>query len=187
MLNRIKIRLPKKQREYALDLAKQRNKKEKRFGGKTYNDTMTAQDSHNMGIIAEAAVAYYLGVEISSRIFHNKGDDGVDLVCPVYGNIAVKSTSYFDDPFLRAEVKRDFEHINTYILCYVSKDLKDIWIIGQIPRSELHIKGKRKKLGRFLPENWIAKESDLLPLIKKEKRKKDAKSFRNNVIAGDDS
>lgn len=158
---RIPIDLPQDKREEALDLAKQRNKKEKRFGGKTYNDTMTAQDSHNMGIIAEAAVAHYLGVDIDRRIFNNRGDDGVDLVCPRFGNIAVKSTSYYDDPYLRAEVKRDFDIIDTYILVYVAPTLDKIELVGYISRKDLHTKGKRKKLGRFLPENWICKEGDL--------------------------
>lgn len=158
---RIPIDLPQDKREEALDLAKQRNKKEKRFGGKTYNDTMTAQDSHNMGIIAEAATAHFLGVDIDRRIFNNKGDDGVDLVCPKFGNIAVKSTSYYDDPYLRAEVKRDFEIIDTYILVYVSPTLDKIELVGYISRKDLHTKGKQKKLGRFLPTNWICKERDL--------------------------
>lgn len=159
---RIKIKLPKEKKEEALALALQRNKKEKRFGGKTYNDTMTAQNSHNIGIIGEATVAYYLNIPIDSRIFHNKGDDGVDLVHSTLGNIAVKTTTYYEEPLLRAEVKRDFEHIDHYVLCYVSPTLDKTEIIGYISRTELHQKGKRKKLGRFLPENWIAKEADLV-------------------------
>lgn len=158
---RIAIQLTEAQKQDVLDLAKQRNKKEKRFGGKTYNDTMTAQDSHNMGLMAEMAVSVYLGVDVDRRIFNNKGDDGVDLVCPKFGNIAVKSTSYYDDPYLRAEVKRDFEIIDTYILVYVAPTLDKIELVGYISRKDLHTKGKKKRLGRFLPENYICKEGDL--------------------------
>lgn len=158
---RIKIDLPPELRQEALDLAKERNKKEKRFGGKTYNGTMTAQNSHDMGLLAEMAVSFYLGIEVDKRIFHNKGDDGIDLVHQKLGNIAVKSTSYEVDPYLRAEVKRDFDIIDNYILCYVSKDLQDIYIIGYISRTDLHTRGVKKKLGRFLPENWIVGEKDL--------------------------
>lgn len=158
---RIKVKLPKKLKDEALALAQERNKKEKRFGGKTYNDTMTAQNSHNLGIVGEAITAFHLGVPIDSRIFHNKGDDGVDLVHPTLGNIAVKTTTYWDDPYLRAEVKRDFEIIDTYILCYVDPTLDETWIIGYITRDELHRVATKRKLGRFLPENYICKEQDL--------------------------
>jgi hypothetical protein len=168
---RIKIKLPKKLKDEALALAQERNKKEKRFGGKTYNDTMTAQNSHNLGIIGEAIAAYYLEVPIDSRIFHNKGDDGVDLVHPTLGNIAVKTTTYWDDPYLRAEVKRDFEIIDTYILCYVNPNLDETWIIGYISRDELHKNAKVRKLGKFLPLNYILGEDKLqcLSNIKNEK------------------
>lgn len=158
---RIKVKLPKKLKDEALALAQERNKKEKRFGGKTYNDTLTAARSHEIGIIGEAISAYHLGVPIDSRIFHNKGDDGVDLVHPILGNIAVKTTTYWDDPYLRAEVKRDFEIIDTYILCYVNPTLDETWIIGYISRNELHQVGVQKKLGKFLPTNWICKEGSL--------------------------
>ena len=161
MNKRIQIFLPQEKRDYALELALQRNKKEKRFGGKTYNNTMTAQNSHNMGILAEAAVAHHYNVDIDSRIFNNKGDDGVDLVIPRFGNVAVKSTTYWDEPLLRAEVKRDYDIIDYYFLVYVSKALDETWLIGYTTRTDLHAKGVQKKLGRFLPLNWIMTEKNL--------------------------
>jgi hypothetical protein len=161
---RVKVKLTPKQLEYALDLARQRNKKEKRFGGKTYNDTMTATDSHTIGMIGESIAAKYLKVKVDSRIFHNKGDDGIDLTTPGGLRIAVKTTTYKDKPFLRAEVKRDFEEIDIYILCYVSKDLQETYIIGYITRDKLHQVGKQKKFGRFLPLNWVCVETDLSPI-----------------------
>jgi len=161
MHKKVKVKITKKEMEYVVDLAKQRNQKEKRFGGKTYNDTMTAGNSHLIGLIGEFIAAKYLGVKVDDRIFANKGDDGIDLVHPIHGNIAVKTSTY-EDAWLRAEEKRNFDYLDMYILCYVSKDLKDTYLVGYISRDKLHeLCPVPKKLGRYLPPNRIAKSEDL--------------------------
>lgn len=161
---RIKAKLKPKEVAYVKALAAKRNAKEKRFGGKTYNDTMTSQYAHTIGLAAEFAVAKLLDLQLDDNIYDNHGDPGVDLTIVIDGKelgIAVKATTYKEDPFLRAEVKRNFENIDIYILCYVNKDnIADVEIIGWQYRTVVE-KAKIRKFGRFGPQNYVLTEKEL--------------------------
>jgi len=158
---RLKIKLKPKVLKEALDFAEKRNKKEKRFGGKTYNDKHTALQAHSIGIIAEAAVASLFGLDFDKRVFEGSGDDGIDLTLPKVGICAIKCTTYSDNPYLRAEVRHHTDDIGVYVACYVNKDdLKDVWIIGWEYGVEV-AKRKPRKLMRYGPWNYIIEEKDL--------------------------
>jgi len=123
------------------------NKKEKRFGAMTYSGgkiTRQSLEAHVIGMVAELAVAHYF--DIDRRIFEDHGDDGQDLFLPHYGITQVKSTTYWKDPWLRAEVKHDHEEIQTYMLaCVNPHNYNRIELIGQLPRNEV-IKLPKKKM-----------------------------------------
>lgn len=161
---RVRIRLTPKEVDYVHNMAKQRNKKAKRFGSKTYNDTMTSEKAHMIGLAAEFAVAQLLDLKIDDAIYDNHGDCGVDLQIKIDDKdmgIAVKATTYCEVPFLRAEVDRNIPEIGIYVLCYVNKDdISDIEIIGWQYR-EIVEKAKVRKFGRYAPKNYVLTEQEL--------------------------
>jgi hypothetical protein len=162
---RVKVEIPKELTEKIKQIAGDRNKKEKRFGGMNYGDVRGSLQAHVIGMTAEAAVAQYFGVDVDERIFHNKGDDGKDLILPDPFRVTqVKSTTYWSEPWLRAEIEHDKEYIDTYMLVYVDKeDLSCVWIVGWLPRSEV-IKLPKKQLVKGGPMNYVAAEKELMPV-----------------------
>jgi hypothetical protein len=161
---RIKINMPPELVEKINRLAGARNKKEKRFGGMNYGNVRGSLQAHVIGMTAEAAVAHHFGADVDERIFHNKGDDGRDLELPTYGVTQVKSTTYWSDPWLRAEIEHDKDYIQTYLLVYVDKeDLSCVWMIGWLPRTEVVTKPK-KQLVEHGPWNYVVPEKELHPV-----------------------
>lgn len=162
---RIKIELPEELTKKILATALSRNGKEKRFGGMNYGKVRGSLQAHLIGMTAEVAVAHYFNVEFDERIFHNRGDDGKDLTLPNYGVTQVKSTTYWSDPWLRAEIEHDKDYIDTYLLVYVDKeDLSCVWMIGWLPRAEV-IKKPQKRLVDDGPLNYVASCEELYPVI----------------------
>lgn len=170
---RIKIDMPPELVEKITSLAGARNKKEKRFGGMNYGNVRGSLQAHVIGMTAEAAVAHYFGVDVDERIFHNKGDDGKDLVIPGFGVTQVKSTTYWSEPWLRAELEHDKDYIETYLLVYVDKeDLSCVWMIGWLPRHVVVTLPKKRLVDRG-PLNYVAAEKDLCPVPAKAEPAKD--------------
>lgn len=158
---RLKIKLSKKRLREALEFAKKRNAKAKKFGSRTYDGKNNSLEIHQIGIVAELAVATLFGVDFDHRIFDNSGDDGNDLTLPNVGICAIKATTYKDNSYLRAEVARHLDTIGVYIACYVNKsDLSDVWIVGWEYGNEV-AKVKQRKLMRYGPWNYIIEEKDL--------------------------
>lgn len=162
---RVKIRLTNKEVEYVNQIAHQRNKKEKRFGGKTYNNKLNSEKAHLIGLAAEFAIAQLFGVQIDDKIYHNHGDSGIDLILSIKGTqvkVAVKATTYQAEPFLRAEVKHNKPEIDIYILCYVNKeDISDVEFVGWQYRQVVE-KAKIRKFSQYGPQNYVLTEKELL-------------------------
>lgn len=162
MNNRTQVTLPKEKLEEAINIAKQRDLKKERFGSKSYNNSYrSSEDVHIVGAVGEAAVAHLFGVEIDKTIFHDRGDAGVDNKVSTYGNIEVKTTTYWKDPYLRVPAYRPNKDIDYYVLCYVDKrDYSNVWIIGVAKREDVVNRPKRR-LCKDGPLNYILKESEL--------------------------
>lgn len=168
----IKVRLPKRRIAELKQIAQQRNQKQRRFGAMTYGGgriTRGSLEAHLIGMVAEVASAYYYGVDVDRRIFHNHGDDGEDLTLPLYGTTQVKSTTYWSDPWLRAEMEHDHEGIQTYMLvCVDTDDYTNVRLVGQMPREEvIQLPQKRCKIGG--PYNYVGSMADLHPLYRPSK------------------
>lgn len=160
----IKIKITKKLRTEAETLGKARNEKSKRFGQRLYSETSkikSGNETHYLGVIAELTVAKYFSIEMNKEIYDSHGDCGHDLIIPGLGKTELKTTTYVNDPFLRAELKKDHEGIDNYLLVAVDDDYA--YIIGYIPRSEL-ILLKPRKLLKFGPVNYIATTKELYPI-----------------------
>ena len=159
---RLQIKLPKENLEEAIDIAKQRDLKKEKFGSKSYNNSYrSSEDVHIVGAIGEAAVAHLFGVEIDKTIFHDRGDAGVDNKVETYGNIEVKTTTYWKNPYLRVPAYRPNKDIDHYVLCYVDKrDYSNVWVIGIAKREDVVNRPKRK-LCKDGPLNYIFEESEL--------------------------
>ena len=162
MNNRVQVNLPKKKLEEAIDIAKQRDLKKEKFGSKSYNNSYrSSEDVHIVGAVGEAAVAHLFGVEIDKTIFHDRGDAGVDNKVDSYGNIEVKTTTYWKSPYLRVPAYRPNKDIDYYVLCYVDKkDYSNVWIIGVAKREDVVNRPKRR-LCKDGPLNYILEESEL--------------------------
>ena len=157
----IKLKLSDDELTEAIGYANSRNKKEKRFGSGTYRKDMTAIKAHTIGIVAEVAISKLFGVDFDRNVYKNHGDYGVDLVLPGIGSVAIKTTTYVDEPLLRAEVKHDKEKLAAYICCSVDpSDIKTIFFVGWVYREEL-IASPVRKLSRYGPQNYIVEEEDL--------------------------
>lgn len=161
---RIKVKLKPQEIEYIKGLSEQRNAKEKRFGAKTYNNKLTGQGAHLIGLAAEFAVSQLFNLKLDDAIYHNRGDSGVDLKISFDNKtmgIAVKATTYRDEPFLRAEVKHNNDKIDIYILCYVNKDdVSEVELVGWQYRTIVE-KAKIRKFSQFGPQNYVLKETEL--------------------------
>jgi len=156
--------LSKDQIKLARDLATKRNAKSARFGSKTYNDKHKSEDVHFMGVLSELAVALVCKTKLDTNIYNNKGDEGFDLVLPKLGRCNVKTTTYKDDPFLRVEVNKFKECVDSYILCVWDKNKsKEVQIIGYATKMDI-LKAPQKRLMRYGPLNYILTEKDLKSL-----------------------
>lgn len=146
---------------YGMQMAKQRNGKEKRFGSRTYADKQSGLMAHTIGIVAELAVADLFKVKFDDRIFDSHGDDGVDLVLPVVGCTSVKATTYLKEPFLRVEIKKASPIICVYIGCAVnSSNLRKIYMFGWQYRNVVET-SKQKKFSQYGPVNYVLDTSQL--------------------------
>jgi len=162
---RVKIVLSQVKADDAVALAKARNEKQERFGAMTYGDRRGSLEAHLLGILPEMAAAEHFGVDLDRRIFYGHGDDGEDLVLPQYGVTQLKATTFWSDPWLRAEVEHDHDWIQTYMLAYVdAKNVRNVWLVGWLPRWEVIA----KPTGRLVeggPLNYLAKESELNAML----------------------
>ena len=160
--SRVQVKLPKKILDEAIDIAKQRDLKKKKFGSKSYNNSYrSSEDVHIVGAVGEAAVAHFFGVEMDKTIFHEHGDAGVDNTVKGYGNIEIKTTTYWKNPYLRVPAYRPNKDINHYILCYVDKkDYSNVWIIG-VAKKEDVVKQTKRRLCKDGPLNYIVEEKEL--------------------------
>lgn len=162
--NRIKVKIPQDILEQIVQIAKDRNKKQAKFGAMTYEGgrkQRASLEAHVIGMVAETAAAIHFGGEIDKRIFENHGDDGRDLNLPKYGVTQVKATTYWTDPWLRAEVEHDKDYLDTYMLAYVDENnYRAAWLVGWLPRSEV-IKLPQEKCKSNGPLNYVCKEIGL--------------------------
>jgi hypothetical protein len=158
---RKQIKLNAKDMLMVAALATQRNQKQSRFGSMTYGDKRGSEEAHLIGLAAEVAISKLFNVEVDNRVYANKGDDGTDLVIPNVGIISIKSTTYGDDPYLRAEVKHHNTKTDCYIACYVNKnDISDVWFLGWATADEV-TNAPQRKFMRYGPTNYVLKESEL--------------------------
>ena len=162
MNSRVKIDLPQEKLQEAMQIAKERDVKKERFGSKSYNNTYkSSEDVHIVGAVGEAAVAHFFGVEMDKTIFQEHGDAGVDNSIDGYGNIEVKTTTYWKDPYLRVPAYRPNKDIDYYGLCYVDKnDYSNVWIVCSAKRDEV-VKKPKRRLYRDGPLNYILEEKEL--------------------------
>ena len=162
MNNRVKIDLPVEKLNEAIEIAKKRDAKKEKFGSKSYNNTYrSSEDVHIVGAVGEAAVAHFFGVDMDKTIFQEHGDAGVDNSVEGCGNIEVKTTTYWKDPYLRVPAYRPNKEIDYYVLCYVDKkDYSNVWIVGAAKRDEV-VKKTKRRLYRDGPLNYILEEKEL--------------------------
>lgn len=160
--NRIKVVLTQKQYNEAVKLAQGRNRKEARFGSGSYVKTTSSFDTHLIGVVPEIAVALYCNTQMNTEIYDSHGDDGTDINLPKLGKCQIKTTTYQKDPFLRVEINKFKEDVDSYILCYYNpkKNKRTVWIIGWASRSEV-LKGKQRKFLRYGPKNYVLTEEQL--------------------------
>ncbi len=164
LADRIKVSIPASKVKLAKELAVARNRKEKRFGAMTYAGKRGSLQAHLLGILPEMAAAHYYGVSVDDRIFEDHGDDGRDLILPVTGVTQLKATTYWSEPWLRAEVEHDHDGIDSYMLAYVDlEDFENVWLIGWLTRAEV-ISKPRRQLVDGGPLNYVASESELRPV-----------------------
>jgi hypothetical protein len=136
----------------------------------TYAGKRGSLQAHLLGILPEMAAAHYYGVNVDERIFEDHGDDGRDLILPVTGVTQIKATTYWSEPWLRAEIEHDHEGIDSYMLAYVDlENIENVWLIGWLPRAEVITK-PRKQLVEAGPLNYVAHESELRPIPKPARR-----------------
>lgn len=139
-------------------LAALRNRKETIFGVSTYSSAYSALRAHEVGLAGEMAWCRFLGATIDSRCLP-RGDDGNDIV--LHGaTMAVKTTTYTADPWLRVED----EHCSAslYLLASAHPDLTCVRLIGWTTRAGV-LRARRKRLTRNGPTNYIVGRVDLLP------------------------
>ncbi len=164
------ITLTNKELYFLKDLAKNRNKKEKKFGACTYGRKQGSCMAHFIGIVGEYAVAKSLNTTVDERIFEDHGDDGIDLDSGKWG---VKTTTYLNDPYLRVEVHHFNEGINGYVLCAYKPEvnLRRVDIVGWASKDEVKT-SEKAVLRHGGPLNYILKKHQLKNWIPKEKDEK---------------
>lgn len=165
---RVRVSLPLAKVKEAVEIAKQRNNKESKFGAMTYGGKLSGLKAHVIGMLAEIAVAHYFSQKVDSSIFDDHGDDGVDITnIPGYGVVGVKCTTYYDEPYMRVEKEHFSEDVDTYILCYVNPDLTkmEAYLIGWASKAEVAAAVQKKfpigKSGRYGPMNYVLEEYEL--------------------------
>jgi len=127
----------------------------------TYCGKRQSLEAHQIGLVGELATAQWFGVDVDHEIYQH-GDNGIDLNLPILGKTAVKSTTYKDNPWLRAEVEHDKPSIQSYLLAYVP-DLTEGWLVGFCPRSTVISKRPRKLVVNG-PDNYVVEPKDLQPV-----------------------
>jgi hypothetical protein len=100
-----------------LEIAGGRNRKEGRFGAMTYGGVRGSLEAHLLGVVPEYAVARLVGGRVDREVFDGRGDDGRDLVTPLGLVVAVKSTTYKADPWLRVEVRHLKPDVDRWVCC----------------------------------------------------------------------
>lgn len=153
-----------------------RNKKTARCGSMTYTpEDLNYQDAwekglnkHITGLKGEAAVEACFGRPRDRKILDH-GDDGRDFILlPPLNVTQVKTTSYFDKPWLRAEVEHDKPVINTYLAAvsyvYPTHDHL-VELLGWLPR-EIVIQRRPEQCpgDGTRPFSYLWEEHELRPL-----------------------
>jgi hypothetical protein len=157
---RILVTLSNDQVKEALTLAQRRNGKERHYGAMTCGARLTGIQAHTIGVIAEAGVASYYGVELDELILPG-GDDGIDLVLPGLGKTGIKCSTYGHDPYLRVEQELLSEEVAAYLLCYVEPTrLHEVWLIGWATREEVE-QGRKVRFVPGGPVNHLLEELEL--------------------------
>lgn len=165
----ISIVLPRDKVAEVKQLASQRNRKEETFGARTYDGVCESYEAHLMGAFGEMAAAIHFGVDVDRRIFDEHGDDGEDLLLPVYGVTQIKATSYHLYPWLRAEVCHDRPSIQTYMAAAVEKRYVhpeyegdvEVKLIGWLPREKVITRRPEVIRG---PLSYVWKDWELNPI-----------------------
>ncbi len=138
-------------------LAGNRNGKEATFGAMTYGGVHSGRKAHYIGLCAEIAVAHYFNEDVDAETYA-KGDNGTDII--VRGHkIAVKSTTYVRDPFLRVE-KEHFQDDTLYFCCAVQ--LPHVFLCGYAAANEVKNGDQRQLVGNG-PVNYVLAMKDLTP------------------------
>lgn len=166
-MKRIPVILPKDKIKEAYLLAKKRNQKEARYGAMTYGNVNAGLESHLIGMLGEMAVAYHFGIDVDKVIYDYHGDDGLDLTIAGFGLCQVKTTTYWQKPFLRVELEHYRKDIKSYFLCALwlmdIPTTRTVEIVGWAPHELVAVQ-KPRRLGFNLPLNYILEEQELQSL-----------------------
>lgn len=158
------ITFNKKEIQDLLKLAAERNNKTV-LGRSRGGRLMTKDgDPHILGVFSEAAVATYLGIQMNTEIYKNRGDKGAPDLVYNGKNIEVKAVfwEYSNDPILKVEVEKFKPNIDYYVLCSVNLETYETVIFG-VASSIMVGSAKTKRFGRTnaYPLNYVLSEQDL--------------------------
>ena len=149
-------------------IADSRNKKFNKFGATLHNLNEPSKENswlvHYIGCLAEIGLAHWLNLEVNLKELVG-GDDGKDLMYKEWIFI-VKNSSYFQNPWLRVEVKnvtklKDYdENKLIFICCGIDITNNILYLTGWVTFDEL-TQNKPRKLGRTNPLSYIVKPENL--------------------------
>lgn len=166
-MKRTNVILPKDKIREAYLIAKKRNQKEAKYGAMTYGGVRGGFEAHLVGMLGEMAVAHHFGLDVDKVIYDDHGDDGIDLAVAGFGLSQVKTTTYWQKPFLRVELEHYREDVKSYFLCALwfpdIPTTRTVEIVGWAPQ-ELVAAQEPRRLGPQLPLNYILEEQELQPL-----------------------
>ena len=120
--------------------------------------------SHFLGLVGEYAWSKHTGEELDTKIYSVR-DSGQD-----FKGIEVKTITYMGPG--EAELKitqKEYEERKPpkkYVLCRFDTKNVEIEILGTITRYMFDKKKTSKKYGRFYPNNYVVKLSDMRKLKK---------------------
>jgi hypothetical protein len=162
---RVPVALTAYNLKLALELAGQRNGKERRYGAMTYGGKQSGLGAHTVGILAEMAVAQHYGVQVDQTIYQTHGDNGIDLQnVAQYGRVGVKCTTYTRQPLLRVEKEHFSQEIDTYVLCCLDeKQPSVVYLVGSASKEHV-AQAPVKRLLQSGPLNYLLSEADLSPM-----------------------
>lgn len=141
-----------------------RNQKQKVFKTSTYGEKRSPKEAHDIGLYGEIAVAHYFDVPIDINIY-NKGDNGTDLLIEKF-LVSVKTTTHWNDPWLRVE-KEHFLEDHIYICAALDSVGNRVKLVG-FANSETVKKSSLSKLVEGGPLDYIVKRSSLRDLPRRK-------------------